>query len=87
MHHSFVRLFMAAAIILISGCAATPRSALDPAAVRYIPPDQIQWKDNTAGTAANAPLGGDPAKPGFESWHWEYVLGNVWSPPTETVIA
>ncbi len=20
---------------------------------------------------------GDPSKPGFESWHWEYVLGNV----------
>lgn len=24
---------------------------------------------------------GDPSKPGFESWHWEYVLGNVWAPP------
>jgi LAS superfamily LD-carboxypeptidase LdcB len=28
---------------------------------------------------------GDPASAGFESWHWEYVLGNVWEPPTETV--
>jgi len=28
---------------------------------------------------------GDPSKPGFESWHWEYVLGNVWAPPAETV--
>ena len=34
MQYSFVRLFMAAAFILISGCAATPRIALDPAAVR-----------------------------------------------------
>ena len=86
MHHSFVRLFMAAAIILISGCAATPRSALDPAAVRsprsaldpaavrYIPPDQIQWKDNAAGTAANAPLHGDPTKPG------PYAYFNKWKP-------
>ena len=24
---------------------------------------------------------GDPASAGFESWHWEYVLGNVWAPP------
>ena len=29
---------------------------------------------------------GDPAKPGFESWHWEYVLGNPWTPP-QTVTA
>jgi LAS superfamily LD-carboxypeptidase LdcB len=28
---------------------------------------------------------GDPAKPGFESWHWEYVLGNPWTPPAKTV--
>jgi hypothetical protein len=74
MQYSFVRLFMAAAFILISGCAATPRSALDPAAVRYIPLDQIQWKDNAAGTAANAPLYGDPTKPG------PYAYFNKWKP-------
>jgi hypothetical protein len=27
---------------------------------------------------------GDPKKPGFESWHWQYTLGKVWTDPNET---
>jgi len=27
---------------------------------------------------------GDPKKPGFESWHWQYTLGKVWKPAAVT---
>lgn len=27
---------------------------------------------------------GDPKKPGFEPWHWQYTLGKVWEPAAAT---
>jgi len=60
---------------LLTLAAATPSTAagLDPAAVVYKLPDQIQWTENPASGSANAVLYGDPAKPGLYivlvKWH------------------
>lgn len=69
-----------AALALLGGCAMTSPDTLDPAAVRYIQLDKIQWKDNPAGTAANAPLYGDPGKPGPYAYFNKWKAGNMSRP-------
>jgi hypothetical protein len=60
------------ALMLLSP-AGTGATELDPAAVVFKMPDQIQWKENTTAGNANAVLYGDPSKPGLYivlvKWH------------------
>ena len=45
--------------------ALTAQAAeLDPAAVQFIPANEIKWVRNAAGTNETAVLFGDPSKPG-----------------------
>lgn len=80
MNHQFVRVLLVAALAILGGCAATPNIPLDPAAVSSIPLDKIPWKDNPAGTAANAPLYGDPTKPGPYAYFNKWKAGNMSRP-------
>ena len=58
------------ALLLPAGIGATE---LDPAAVVFKLPDQINWKENATAGNANAVLYGDPSKPGLYivlvKWH------------------
>lgn len=46
---------------------------LDPAAISYVLPDKIQWKQTSPGSQ-QAVMAGDPSKPGL------YVVLNKWLP-------
>ena len=59
MNSRFARvIFLSALAVAMAGCVTTPTD-LDPKAVTYTPLDKIQWKDNPAGTAANAMIYGN----------------------------
>src|SRR4051794_3367167 len=61
--------------------AGTGRTAeLDPAIVRYTPPDKIEWKDNAAGTNASAMIYGDPAKAEPYAYFVKWKAGNMSRP-------
>ena len=59
---------------------AAPAADLNPGAVAYTLPDNIQWKDNAAGTNASALLYGDPAKPGPYAMLLKWKPGNMSRP-------
>ena len=80
MNKKFARLLLLAVLAVITGCVTTPPNTLDPAAVRYIDVDKIQWKDNAAGTGATAPLYGDPSKPGPYAYFNKWKAGNFSRP-------
>jgi hypothetical protein len=63
---------IATAVIVAGLLSPAAAATLNPAAVIYKLPDQIQWKDNPNGGNANAVLVGDPSKPGL------YVVLNKW---------
>ena len=74
-------LLLLVAAAAISGCATPPPAKpLDPQAVPDIELDKIQWKDNAAGTAAQAPLYGDPTKPGPYAYFNKWKAGNMSRP-------
>ena len=54
---------------------------LNPAAVIYKLPDQIQWSPVNAAGAQNAVLVGDPTKPGFYAVYNKWTKGNHFSRP------
>jgi hypothetical protein len=64
------RIVAAALVVGLLGPAAA--AELDPAAVIYKLPKDIQWKDSPTGGSANMVLVGDPSKPGL------YVVLNKW---------
>jgi hypothetical protein len=80
MNNQFARVFLLVALAIMAGCATTPNITLDPSAVRYIEVDKIQWKDNAAGTAAQAPIYGDPSKPGPYAYFNKWKAGNMSRP-------
>jgi quercetin dioxygenase-like cupin family protein len=59
--------------------ATAPAAELDPKAVIYQLPDQINWKDSGAG-AKNAVLMGDPSKPGLYAVMVKWLPGNFSRP-------
>jgi hypothetical protein len=63
---------MATLLALLSP-AGTGAAELDPAAVVFKLPDQINWKESATAGNANAVLYGDPSKPGLYivlvKWH------------------
>jgi len=65
------------AAMLTIGSAAE----LNPAAVVYKLPDQIQWSSVNAAGAQNAVLVGDPTKPGFYAVYNKWTKGNHFSRP------
>ena len=58
---------------LVCGLSAVSFADLDPKAVIFKLPDQIQWTENAASGNANAVVYGDPSKPGpyivLVKWH------------------
>jgi len=65
---------MATAMVLtLFSTARAGAAELDPAAVVFKLPDQINWKENSTAGNANAVLYGDPSKPGLYlvlvRWH------------------
>jgi hypothetical protein len=77
--HRFLGVLIAAFVLAIGPARATE---LDPAAVTYKLPDQIEWKslERFAG-AENAVLVGDPAKPGLYIVMVKWLKGNHFSRP------
>ena len=66
-------------LVLSSGLARAVE--LNPAAVRYELPDQIQWGAPNAASAQNAVLAGDPAKEGLYVVMLRWLAGNHFSHP------
>ena len=60
-------------MLALLSAAGTGAAELDPAAVVFKLPDQINWKENATAGNANAVLYGDPSKPGLYivlvKWH------------------
>jgi quercetin dioxygenase-like cupin family protein len=54
--------------------ASVGRADVDPKAVLVVPPGEIKWVRNAAGTSEQAVLFGDPSKPG------PYVIRIKWLP-------
>jgi len=78
MFTSVVRRSLVAATLLLAlfalpGSARSPRSNLNPAAIAYKLPSQIEWKDDPLGLKA-AVLYGDPSKAGL------YIMLVKWTP-------
>lgn len=69
---------------LVAAAAATfgaTRAEVDPKAVLVIPPGQIKWVRNAAGTSETAVLFGDPSKPGPYVMRIKWLPGNNFSRP------
>ena len=73
--------YTAIAFVLASMTAAVPAAELNPAAVIYKLPDQIEWSPVNAAGAQSAVVAGDPAKPGFYAIYNKWTKGNHFSRP------
>jgi len=64
-------------------CASARAGELNPAAVSYKLPDQIEWKTPAGGSAGvqNAVLVGDPSQPGLYVVLTKWLAGNHFSHP------
>lgn len=71
---------LAVALLLLCAAGAASAADLNPKAVSFILPDNIQWKDNAAGTNSSALLYGDPAKPGPYAMLLKWKPGNMSRP-------
>jgi hypothetical protein len=58
---------------------------LNPAAIKYVPPDKIEWKQTSPG-ARQAILAGDPSKPGLYVVMVNWLPGNMSRPHFITVL-
>ena len=61
-------------LIGLAAVASVGRADVDPKAVFVVPPGEIKWVRNSAGTSEQAVLFGDPSKPG------PYVIRIKWLP-------
>jgi len=61
-------------LAIVLWAPANTAADLDRAAVEFIPPSEIKWVRNAAGTNEQAVLFGDPSKPG------PYVVRLKWLP-------
>ena len=68
--------------VALSTCAANPGAAaeIDRNAVDFIPPSEIKWIRNAAGTNEQAILYGHPAKPGPYVVRLKWLPGNMSRP-------
>jgi len=73
------RTIAAALVIGLLGPAAA--AELNPAAVIYKLPDQIQWKGDPARGVEQAVMMGDPSKPGMYAAFTKWKAGNHFSHP------
>jgi hypothetical protein len=73
-HFTLVATVIALSFAAAGSSAINAAEPLNPKALAFKLPDQIPWKRNSAGTAENAVLYGDPEKPGL------YVVLNKWLP-------
>ena len=74
-------------ILVVLGLVAAvsaARAVVDPTAVQVVPPDQIKWVKNAAGTNETAVLFGDPTKPGPYVMRIKWLPGNMSRPHTHT---
>ncbi len=68
--------------MVLAGTASIGLAAeLNPAAVVYKLPDQVQWSAPDARGIQSAVLVGDPAKPGFYAMYVKWLKGNHFSRP------
>jgi hypothetical protein len=59
---SSLRTLALAGLLAAGAAGVTSAAELDPKAISYTLPDNIQWRANAAGTSSSAILYGDPAK-------------------------
>jgi ChrR-like protein with cupin domain len=86
----FAQVLFLSALAAMFAVGASRAADLDPKAVTYIPLDKIQWKENAAGTNANAMLYGDLSKPGPYAYFVKWKEGNMSRPhfhPNDRFIA
>lgn len=86
----FAQVLFLGALAGMFAAGASRAADLDPKAVTYIPLDKIQWKENAAGTNANAILYGDLSKPGPYAYFVKWKAGNMSRPhfhPNDRFIA
>jgi hypothetical protein len=75
-----VRVFFLGVFASVFAAGVCRAAELDASAVSYIAVDKIQWKDNAAGTAAQAPLYGDPSKAEPYAYFNKWKAGNMSRP-------
>jgi len=73
--------FILAALALVLSLALARAAELNPAAVTFKVPDQIQWGPPSASGAQNVVLAGDPAKEGLYVVMTKWPAGNHFSHP------
>ena len=74
-HRAMARRALALAAVMMAVLASAAAMELDPKALVYRLPDQIQWRDPTGASGVNqAVLHGDPTKPGL------YIVLNRFKP-------
>jgi quercetin dioxygenase-like cupin family protein len=71
-----------AGLAALTVAAATSRADIDPTAVQVVPPSDIKWVRNRAGTSEQAVLFGDPSKPGPYVMRIKWLPGNMSRPHT-----
>src|SRR5882724_8729973 len=68
-------------VLMLLGLTSAPSAAeLDRSAVEFIPPSEIKWVRNAAGTNEQAVLFGDPSKPGPYVVRLKWLPGNMSRP-------
>ena len=80
MSRRFARFVFLSALAAAFADGGLRAADLDPKAVVYTLPDNIQWKENAAGTNANAVLYGDLNKPGPYAYFVKWKAGNMSRP-------
>ena len=68
-------------LALVAMLGMSSAAELNPAAVIYQLPDQIQWSPVNAAGAQSAVVVGDPGKPGFYVVYTKWTKGNHFSRP------
>ena len=74
-----LRLFPVVLVLLLL-TSAPGAAELDKSAVAFIPPSEIKWVRNAAGTNEQAVLFGDPSKPGPYVVRLKWLPGNMSRP-------
>lgn len=77
----FLRFLVVAPILAFALAAPGYAAELDPAAVAYKLPDQIQWSPANDHGVQSAVLFGDPSKPGLYMVLTKWLAGNHFSHP------
>ena len=73
--------YLVTPLALAGMLSVSSAAELNPAAVIYKLPDQIQWGPVNAAGAQSAVVAGDPTKPGFYAIYNKWTKGNHFSRP------